>query len=238
MFIAAMLLAAIGVADLFRPADDAHRPPARARSIAAATVVTALIAWGSGYGWLWALTVAVTSAVWVLTTTPRDGRSTAWPPTALMLLVIAALASAAALPAPAGWLTDWYASLPYPMLRSLPFENAALIAAYSIFLINSANVVVRATLTLTDSRIQRSELRIKGGRLIGPIERLFLLWMALAGQLLAIGAIVAAKGILRYPEISEREGKKSRGALAEYVLIGSLVSWGLALVFVPILVSH
>lgn len=46
-----------------------------------------------------------------------------------------------------------------------------------------------------------------------------------------VGAIVAAKGILRFPEISrdDPEGNK-----AEYVLVGSFVSWLLALVFVPL----
>ena len=234
MYLAALLLAAIGVADLFRAA-DAHRAASRIRSILAAIVVAIAATFAAGYGWGFALLVIVVAIAWVTTTSPRDDKATAWPPVVLLLLVTASLASAAVLPVPSGALTDWYEALPYPLLESMPFSNAALIAAYSVFLVNSANVVVRATLTLTDSRIQRSELRIKGGRVIGPIERLFLFWMALAGQLLAIGAIVAAKGILRYPEISEREGKKSRGALAEYVLIGSLVSWGLALVLVPLL---
>lgn len=231
MFAAAMLLASIGAADLLRT-PDAHRLWVRVRCVALATAVAALLAWGSGYHWLWIMLLAALSAAWVVTTTRADDAASPWPPIVLAVLVTAALASAAALPAPAGWLTDWHVGLPYSLPQSMPFENAALIAAYSLFLVNSANVVVRAILSLTDARIQRGELRIKGGRVIGPIERIFLFWMALAGQLLAIGAILAAKGILRYPEIS---GKKSNGALAEYVLIGSLVSWGLALVLVPLL---
>ncbi|UWF76844.1 MULTISPECIES: hypothetical protein [Microbacterium] len=66
----------------------------------------------------------------------------------------------------------------------------------------------------------------KGGRLIGPLERLivFLLTLATAYSLLA--AMLAAKGIVRFPEIS-RDGET--GARAEYFLVGSLVSWVIAL---------
>lgn len=235
MVLTAALLASIGAADLVRSAEDS-RARVRVVSIILGSVVAVLLVSGTGYGWLWPILLIAAVAAWVLTT--GSDRFGAWPSVGLAILVAVALASGAVLPVASGWLTEWYSGLPYPALDSTPFDQAALIAAYSVFLLKSANIVVREALSTTDARIQRGELRIKGGRLIGPIERIFLFWMALAGQLLAIGAIVAAKGILRYPEISEREGKKNRGALAEYVLIGSLVSWGLALVLVPLLAQN
>lgn len=66
----------------------------------------------------------------------------------------------------------------------------------------------------------------KGGRLIGPLERLlvFLLTLTTAYPLLA--AMLAAKGIVRFPEIS-KDGVT--GSRAEYFLVGSLVSWVMAL---------
>ena len=54
---------------------------------------------------------------------------------------------------------------------------------------------------------------------------------AVTGNLAAIAIVVAAKGILRFPEISR---DKPEGLRAEYVLVGSFVSWGLALLFVPL----
>lgn len=63
---------------------------------------------------------------------------------------------------------------------------------------------------------------------------LFILWMAVAGQALAVSAIIAAKSILRFPEIRDSGKGSARGVLAEYVLVGSLVSWGLALIVVPL----
>lgn len=67
---------------------------------------------------------------------------------------------------------------------------------------------------------------LKGGRLIGPLERLLVLGLTLSGMYALVAAILAAKGIVRFPEISRdsRDGNR-----AEYFLIGSLVSWTQAL---------
>jgi hypothetical protein len=67
---------------------------------------------------------------------------------------------------------------------------------------------------------------LKGGRLIGPLERILVFVLTLAGAYTLIAAVFAAKGIVRFPEIS-RDGET--GARAEYFLIGSLVSWVTAL---------
>ncbi len=62
------------------------------------------------------------------------------------------------------------------------------------------------------------------GRWIGILERLLIFVLVLAGQAAAAGIVVAAKSILRYPEISSEPQRIA----PEYVLIGSLVSWLLA----------
>jgi hypothetical protein len=69
-------------------------------------------------------------------------------------------------------------------------------------------------------------VELKGGRFIGPLERLFLLALVLAGQFTAIAALVAAKGIIRFPEISK---DTTGGSKAEYFLVGSFASWSLVL---------
>lgn len=66
----------------------------------------------------------------------------------------------------------------------------------------------------------------KGGRLIGPLERILVLLLTLAAAYPILAAMLAAKGIVRFPEIS-RDGET--GARAEYFLVGSLVSWVIAL---------
>lgn len=66
----------------------------------------------------------------------------------------------------------------------------------------------------------------QGGRLIGPLERTLVLILTLAAAYPVLAAMLAAKGIVRFPEIS-KDGET--GARAEYFLVGSLVSWVTAL---------
>lgn len=83
--------------------------------------------------------------------------------------------------------------------------------------------IERAELSPVDPAESPSTLR--GGRLIGPIERLLIVALAVAGAHAIIAALLAAKGIVRFPEISADRGT---GSKAEEFLIGSLVSWGMA----------
>lgn len=66
----------------------------------------------------------------------------------------------------------------------------------------------------------------RGGRLIGPLERVIVLLLTLFTAYPLLAAMLAAKGIVRFPEIS-RDG--ANGGRAEYFLVGSLVSWVVAL---------
>lgn len=59
------------------------------------------------------------------------------------------------------------------------------------------------------------------GRWIGILERLLVYAFVVAGEPAAAALVVAAKSILRYPEISGEHPKLP----AEYVLVGSLASW-------------
>lgn len=70
---------------------------------------------------------------------------------------------------------------------------------------------------------------LKGGRIIGPIERLLIVVLAFAGVPQIIAALAAAKGVVRFPEIAEDRGS---GSKAEEFLVGSLASWTLSAVAV------
>ncbi|MDX1889928.1 hypothetical protein [Mycolicibacterium sp. 050158] len=83
--------------------------------------------------------------------------------------------------------------------------------------------------------------QLKGGRLLGPMERVLIVGLGLAGQLTMASAVVAAKSIIRFPEISANRGDKGDSTrvgiddVTEYFLVGSFASWivafgGLALV--------
>ncbi|MCK2027829.1 hypothetical protein KZC56_16140 [Microbacterium sp. SSW1-47] len=85
----------------------------------------------------------------------------------------------------------------------------------------AAQAPVEAVLPATDPRNG-----FKGGRLIGPLERVLVMILTLAAAYPVLAAMLAAKGIVRFPEIS-RDGET--GARAEYFLVGSLVSWVIGL---------
>ncbi len=64
------------------------------------------------------------------------------------------------------------------------------------------------------------------GRLIGILERILVLIFVLLNQYQAIGFLIAAKSILRF---GERDGDHRRKQ-TEYVLVGTLMSFTLAII--------
>ncbi|WP_292791869.1 MULTISPECIES: hypothetical protein [unclassified Microbacterium] len=90
------------------------------------------------------------------------------------------------------------------------------------------SAAVNASETATVSAVTPADPRhgFKGGRLIGPLERVLVMILTLAAAYPVLAAMLAAKGIVRFPEIS-RDGET--GARAEYFLVGSLVSWVIGL---------
>ena len=99
-----------------------------------------------------------------------------------------------------------------------------------IFLAVPANRIVSDILAVArqsprvDERPSSSETPMRGGRWIGPLERILILLLASVEAPAAVAAVVAAKGVIRFPEISKDEA----GQKAEEFLIGSFTSWILA----------
>ncbi len=69
------------------------------------------------------------------------------------------------------------------------------------------------------------------GRMIGYLERLIVFFLLLYGQIGAVGFVIAVKAIIRFPEI-----KEGKNALAEYYLIGTLLSMAFAFT-IPLLLG-
>ena len=85
-------------------------------------------------------------------------------------------------------------------------------------------VAVGCELSQESGKQDEMEGSMRGGRWIGPLERILILLLASVEAPAAIAAIVAAKGVIRFPEISQDKA----GQKAEEFLIGSFVSWILA----------
>ncbi|WP_373518991.1 DUF3307 domain-containing protein [Pricia sp.] len=64
------------------------------------------------------------------------------------------------------------------------------------------------------------------GKYIGIIERLFVLMFIILGRWEAIGLLIGAKSVFRFNDLKESNNRK----LTEYILIGTLLSFGLAIV--------
>jgi hypothetical protein len=67
----------------------------------------------------------------------------------------------------------------------------------------------------------------KGGRYIGWLERSLVMLLLLINQPTGIGFLFAAKSILRFGEIKDASQRK----VAEYIIIGTFLSFGWALLF-------
>ncbi len=143
---------------------------------------------------------------------------------------------------PPPWLQQWLSALPYPLAQSLTAEQLILGLGIGSYLLATSNAIVRTVLIAADPRMAASSQRLRGGRLIGVIERLLIFAMVVAGQPTAAAIITSAKSILRFPELNrvsrapspptDQTGQHAFDqvdAITEYFLLGSLTSWLAAL---------
>jgi hypothetical protein len=124
------------------------------------------------------------------------------------------------------WITGVFSAGTY---TSTPNWLALQALLFGLLLIlNEVNIMVRlilnelglAPIGRTDGTINEHQFRT--GRVIGFLERIFIFVFVLLQQYAAIGFILAAKGVVRYPDFKNR-------TFAEYILIGTLLSALLAM---------
>jgi hypothetical protein len=99
-----------------------------------------------------------------------------------------------------------------------------------LMILNESNIAIRFILEklsltpLSNDHHEIDDRQFRTGRVIGFLERIFVFLFILLNQYTAIGFIIAAKGVLRYPDF----GKKN---FNEYILIGTLLSVLFAMLF-------
>lgn len=125
-------------------------------------------------------------------------------------------------------------ALPVSTVGRFSTEFAALALGLALFHVVSANALVRMALDAEQHGQQSSDSdlvvrtpQLKGGRWIGPLERITLTGLLVAGAYPVVAGLIAAKGIIRFPEMHE---DRAEGNKAEYFLVGSFVSWAVAIV--------
>lgn len=110
-----------------------------------------------------------------------------------------------------------------PIIQFSNKTHHLLMTAAYLFCTKPANILIGEILNynkITIPRDRQNDL-LNAGRLIGIIERLLTITLLLYNQFEAVGFLIAAKSILRY------EGSKT--AKTEYVLIGTMLSFGIAI---------
>lgn len=78
---------------------------------------------------------------------------------------------------------------------------------------------------LPDNESKEKKTLKNAGKLIGILERLFVFGFIVSGNWTGIGFLLAAKSVFRFGDLKDKEGIK----LTEYILIGTLLSFGLAM---------
>src|SRR5699024_5313580 len=90
---------------------------------------------------------------------------------------------------------------PIPLIGRLSEETVVLAAGLTVFLGVSSNALVRAALKRETAPLgdvpAESSSQLKGGRWIGPLERLTLTWLLIIGAYPVAAGLLAAKGIVR-----------------------------------------
>lgn len=104
---------------------------------------------------------------------------------------------------------------------SLNFKYLLIITGYLVCL-KPANIFIKEVFQSTEIQVSSDNEMPNAGKVIGVLERILTLTFIIISQYSAVGFLIAAKSILRY---GNNETLKT-----EYVLIGTMLSFGIAVI--------
>jgi hypothetical protein len=108
----------------------------------------------------------------------------------------------------------------FPLFISI---NGIFIVFALIACTKPANIFIRKFMEANNILPVQENTLLNAGRIIGSLERVISFILIAFNQFAAVGFIIAAKSILRFRDLET--------AKTEYVLIGSLLSFGVAILF-------
>lgn len=156
----------------------------------------------------------------------------------LLLIVLSPLAGSAG-----GLLAEWLHATGWRRLVAVGPDRFLLVLGLFLVQFSTGNEIVRLVLAATGTikpvgEPQASD-QLRGGRLLGPLERIFVFWLGFTGYATAAGLVIAAKGLIRFPELNaRRRGGSVTGVgideVTEYFLLGSFLSWLISLAAIGI----
>ncbi|MBX2900450.1 MAG: DUF3307 domain-containing protein [Cyclobacteriaceae bacterium] len=106
-------------------------------------------------------------------------------------------------------------------------EKSLMLTTLFIFLTQPCSYLVKIFISRWQPHETKSmdESLEDAGRYIGILERLFVFTFVLTGKWEAIGFLLAAKSVFRFGDLTSAKDRK----LTEYILIGTLVSFAIAI---------
>lgn len=104
-----------------------------------------------------------------------------------------------------------------------------LYASGVLFLTSPASIIIKNIISIwtpaqPNQPDEPTDLQ-NAGKYIGMLERLFVYFFVVSGYFASIGFLMAAKSIFRFGDLTQAKDRR----LTEYVLIGTLISFGMAI---------
>ncbi len=228
MILISMGLIGFGVLDLVRWSVEKVDVYRAAGAIAAGVAATAALAGLAGAGFGQVLLAAAASvcvlAIWVAFDYLPLKKGSVAPLGWLAAVMVALFAASGSANSISGSLAHWYVNLGFGFVGELSVDQFMLGLSAVVFMTASGNRIVRLVLDAAGVSRETSESTLKGGRLLGPLERLIVFAIVLAGDPAAAAIVITGKGLLRFPEIRTETRQRGPDSVTEYFLIGTFVS--------------
>jgi len=234
----AVMLIAMGIADIVRRLTNAAWGPPVAAPLAVIACAALSALWHPG-DIAPLIIAAVASIAWAVlcARAERTGQHQG-APLAVFGLAVAALILLSGLASDVGGLVErWSSWVDVPGVSRISPNRLLMVVGAVLLQFVTGNQLVRLVLSSVgavkpEGQPQPSD-KLKGGRLLGPMERVLIFGLGMAGQLAAATAVVAAKSIIRFPEINAQKARENGNIgiddVTEYFLVGSFASWIIAL---------
>ena len=109
----------------------------------------------------------------------------------------------------------WFVEL-HPIEMGWGVHPVILLMAF-VYIIKPASMVIEKILNICNILPTIDTGFVNGGKIIGILERLLILFLLLLGQFSTIGLVIAAKSLARFRDLDDRK-------CAEYYIIGTFLS--------------
>lgn len=106
-------------------------------------------------------------------------------------------------------------------------EKNVLLAVFLLLVVFVSAIIIKLIITQwnPEKKKENDDSLAKAGRYIGILERLFVFTFIITNHWEGIGFLLAAKSVFRFGDLTSSKDRK----LTEYILIGTLLSFGLAI---------